>query len=352
MEISGKSGYSDPEIYFHLMLSKISQMEGDLEGSIREMEQASHLAGIIPPVMIRENVIAQQVRVDLATDRLAAAEQLLEAEGFRFGKTFDFPALAPEAPVTLEAGLLYNSALRVLLYHAKKEQDPSRLRCGIDLAERVFQGERQCQHLPVALETLLLLSQMYAVLGDAQKSLTTAAKALELAEPEGFISPFIEEGKPVADILAELLKGNLPENVRPAYIQQLLAAYPNPLDPQEKASPLPAAKSQAAGIQPLVEPLSARELEVLQLIANGELEPDDCRKTGDHGQCGEKAHRQYLRQAERQQPHPGHLSRPPVRFALSRPLISLLSPTRFAPSRCTLVYLLFLSLIKDTTLGQ
>ena len=122
MEISGKSGYSDPEIYFHLMLSKICQMEGDLEGSIREMQQASHLAGIIPPAMIRENVIAQQVRVDLATDRLAAAEQLLEAEGFRFGKTFDFPALAPEAPVTLEAGLLYNSALRVLLYHAKRNR--------------------------------------------------------------------------------------------------------------------------------------------------------------------------------------------------------------------------------------
>ena len=270
MEVSGKSGYSDPEIYFHLMLSKISQMEGDLEGSIREMEQASHLAGIIPPVMIRENVIAQQVRVDLATDRLAAAEQLLEAEGFHFGKTFDFPALAPEAPVTLEAGLLYNSALRVLLYHAIKEQDPSRLRCGIELAERVFQGERQCQHLPVALETLLLLSQMYAILGDPQKSLTTAAKALELAEPEGFISTFIEEGKPVADILAELLNGNLPEKVRPEYIQQLLAAYPNPLDPQEKARPLPAAKSPAAGIQPLVEPLSAREMEVLQLIANGD----------------------------------------------------------------------------------
>ena len=270
MEVSGKSGYSDPEIYFHLMKSKISQMEGDLEGSIREMEQASYLTGIIPPAMIRENVIAQQVRVDLATDRVAAAEQMLEAEGFRFEKAFAFPALALDMHVTLEAGLLYNSALRVLLYHAKKEQDPARLRCGIDLAERVFQGERQCQHLPVALETLLLLSQMYAFLGEPQNSFNAITNALELAEPEGFISPFVEEGKPVADILTELLNGKVPEKVQPVYIQQLLAAYPNPHHPPEETSPLSAAKLQATNVQPLVEPLSARELEVLQLIAQGD----------------------------------------------------------------------------------
>ncbi|HEX2978746.1 MAG TPA: LuxR C-terminal-related transcriptional regulator, partial [Anaerolineaceae bacterium] len=270
MEISGKSGYSDPEIYFHLMRSKISQMEGDLEGSIREMEQASNLAGIIPPVMVRENVIAQQVRVDLVTDHLAAAEQLLEAEGFRFGKTFEFPALAPGMPVTLEAGLLYNSALRVLLYQAKREQDPERLRCGIDLAERVFQEERQSQHLPAALETLLLLSQMQDVLGERRDSLTTVAKALALAEPEGFISLFVEEGKPVADTLAELLANGLPDTVRPSYIRQLLAAFPNSPDAQRNANPLPAAKLPAAGVKPLVEPLSARELEVLGLIAGGD----------------------------------------------------------------------------------
>lgn len=270
MEISGKSGYSDPEIYFHLMLSKISQMEGDLDGSIREMEQASHLAGIIPPVMVRENMIAQQVRVYLSRDRLAAAEQLLEAEGFRFGKTFHFPALAPGAPITVEAGLIYNSAFRVLLHMAGKEQNPSNLGSGVDLAERVYQGERQCQHLLVVLETLLLLTQMFGRLGETQKSLTAVATALELAEPEGFISPFVEEGQPVADILTELLLQSPPEKVRRVYIEQLVAAFPNPPTAQRNTSAIPEVKTLAAGFQPLVEPLSARELEVLQWIALGD----------------------------------------------------------------------------------
>ena len=267
MEISGKSGYSDPEIYFHLTLSKICQMEGDLEGSVREMEQASHLAGIIPPAMVQENVIAQQVWVDLAMDRPADAEQLLAVRGFRFGDPFDFPDLVPGAPVTLEAGLLYNSAIRILLYHARKGQDPAVLKRGIDLAEHVIRGELQCQHLPAALETLLLLSQMYAVLGETQQSLTATAKALELAEPEGFISSFVEEGQPVADILAELLKADRPEKFQPSYIRQILAAFSQSQTLQEDITNPPAPGSPSADV--LVEPLSARELEVLQLIANG-----------------------------------------------------------------------------------
>lgn len=270
MEISGKSGYSDPEIYFHLLQSKMCQMRGDVDGSMRQMEQASRLAGIIPPAMIRENVISQQVRVDLSADRLAAAEQLLEAEGFRFGNSFDFPPPAPDETVTFPAGLLYNSALRVLLVHAYRTQDTTRLGRGVELAEQVYRGERRCQHLLVALETLLLLAQMQAVLGEPQKSVAALDTALELAAPEGFITPFVEEGKPVADMLAALLAGSGPDTPRAMYIRRLLAAFPNPADAQHGPIPQRDAKPQTAEARPLVEPLSGRELEVLGLIALGD----------------------------------------------------------------------------------
>jgi LuxR family transcriptional regulator, maltose regulon positive regulatory protein len=268
MEISGKSGYSDPEIYFHILLSKIFQMEGDFDSSVREMQHASHLAGLIPPAMVGENLIAQQVRVYLATDQPVAAEQLLVTRGFHFGENFGFPDLPAGAPVTLEMGLLYNSALRVLLYHAKRGQDPSALKAGIDLAGRVFQGELQCQHLPIALETLLLLSQMHAVSGETWQSLNAAARALELAEPEGFISVFVEEGKPVADILGDLLKGGIVEKRQQMFARQIISFFADPSFDREVSDSLQAAKTQ--DVDMLVEPLSARELEVLQLIANGD----------------------------------------------------------------------------------
>lgn len=261
METSGQSGYSDPEIYFHLMLSKMCQMEGDFEGAVLEMEQANHLAGLIPPVMVRANVIAQQVRIYLDSGQQAAAEGLLGAEGFRFGDDFIFPELAPGAPVPLETGLVYNSALRVLLSRAKCGQ--VNLRSGIDLAGRVVEGALRSGHLPAALETLLLLSQMHALLSDRSASLAAAARALALAEPEGFISSFIEEGQPVADILMELTGKD-----RSEFLSQVLSAYHRPDDAGESTRTVGATKA-AALEEELVEPLSARELEVLHLIAAG-----------------------------------------------------------------------------------
>jgi len=275
MEISGKSGYSDPEIYYHLMLSRICQMEGDLDGFVREMQQASELASAVPPAMIREHVLAQQVRADLAADRPAAAEKLLAAEGFAFGETFRFPELAPGSNVTEERGLVYNSALRVLLQQARQPGGRENLERGAALGEAVFQGALQCQHLPTALETLLLLSQMHAELGDRRQSLAKTALALELAEPEGFISIFVEEGRPAADALAAILENGLPVKVRPEYIREILDAFPAQTPApgaaaRQAAAGSPVRSGAAAEAEPLVEPLTPRELEVLRLIAAGD----------------------------------------------------------------------------------
>jgi LuxR family maltose regulon positive regulatory protein len=280
---SGRSGYSDPEIYRHVVLARMYQDE-DWAASDREMQKAVEIAQASPPAMIREEVISQQVRVYLAFDRPAAAQELLEAEGFRFEDELRFPGLAmgPQ-PITHPAGLLYNSALRILLLQARRKHDLERLNLGIELASEVLSGELQCRHLPAALETLLLRSQLYAALGDEQKSLTEAYNAVELAEPEGFISPFIEAGPPAAEALAALLKRDLPGTTpsnrpeRTAYIRRILAAYPKTgmgkAAPGEQAPTRPHPPQNAASAEEslaLIEPLTGRELEVLQLIAAGD----------------------------------------------------------------------------------
>ncbi len=209
VEASGKSGYSDPEIYHNILLSKLSQMEGDWDAAASEMQKAIDLAGRIPPAMIQENVISQQVRVLLAFDRLADAQKILQAEGFTFGESFEFPELAPDSNISHPVGLLYNSALRIVLSQGKKKQDQMNLQRGVELATSVLAGELHCSHIPIALETLLIRSQMYKALGDEQNRLGDVIKALELAEPEGFISVFVEEGPPVAEALMMLRKRNL-----------------------------------------------------------------------------------------------------------------------------------------------
>jgi len=82
--------------------------------------------------------------------------------------------------------------------------------------------------------------------------------ALALAEPGGFIRIFVDEGLPMAHLLsAAVAHGRMPD-----YIGKLLSAFEAEKQKREDTSyPSPA--------QSLIEPLSRREVEVLQLIAQG-----------------------------------------------------------------------------------
>jgi LuxR family maltose regulon positive regulatory protein len=82
--------------------------------------------------------------------------------------------------------------------------------------------------------------------------------ALALAEPGGFIRIFVDEGLPMAHLLsAAVAPGRMPD-----YIGKLLSAFEAEQQKREDTSyPSPA--------QSLIEPLSRREVEVLQLIAQG-----------------------------------------------------------------------------------
>jgi LuxR family maltose regulon positive regulatory protein len=85
------------------------------------------------------------------------------------------------------------------------------------------------------------------------------ALALTLAEPGGFIRAFVDEGPPMARLLYKALT----RGIAPYYARRLLAAFP--VAEPEQADP---SKTQAPKSE-LIEPLSARELKVLQLIAAG-----------------------------------------------------------------------------------
>jgi LuxR family maltose regulon positive regulatory protein len=109
------------------------------------------------------------------------------------------------------------------------------------------------------LKTMILQALAFHALGERNEAVEVLDEALALAEPGGFIRIFVDEGAPMARLLVEaLLRG-----VRPAYVRQLLAAFPVD-DGGRAASPA----TRGAGSR-LAEPLSSRELEVLPLIAEG-----------------------------------------------------------------------------------
>jgi LuxR family maltose regulon positive regulatory protein len=94
--------------------------------------------------------------------------------------------------------------------------------------------------------------------GEQDKAVELLGDALALAEPGGFIRIFVNEGPPMAQLLSEAVA----QGVMPDYAGRLLAVFEMEKQKGEGKPDLPPA-------QPLIEPLSQRELEVLQLIAQG-----------------------------------------------------------------------------------
>jgi LuxR family maltose regulon positive regulatory protein len=95
--------------------------------------------------------------------------------------------------------------------------------------------------------------------GEADEAMHVLGHALALAKPGGLVRLFVDEGVPMARLLYKALA----RGSEPAYIRRLLAAFPVAEPKHALSAPVSGPDSE------WVEPLSAREREVLQLIAEG-----------------------------------------------------------------------------------
>ncbi len=107
------------------------------------------------------------------------------------------------------------------------------------------------------IELLLLQTLAYLEHQKEQAALAALTQAVHLAEPEGYMRSFLDEGVPMAALLAKLRdqqrkKGPTPylDKVLTAFSPQKVVDYPTPQNA-------------------LLDPLSTREQEVLHLLAGG-----------------------------------------------------------------------------------
>jgi LuxR family maltose regulon positive regulatory protein len=108
------------------------------------------------------------------------------------------------------------------------------------------------------IDILVLQALGYQAQGDLPAALLPLQHALALAEPEGYVRMFLDEGPSMMELLREASA----REIMPDYTDKLLAAF----EAEKRNSEGKPALSPA---QPLIEPLSQRELEVLRLIDQG-----------------------------------------------------------------------------------
>jgi LuxR family maltose regulon positive regulatory protein len=144
-------------------------------------------------------------------------------------------------------------ALARLLIAQERQEEASRL------LQRLLEGTEAGGRNSRTIEVLNLQALAAQAGEDTTQAITSLERALSLAEPGGFVRIFVDEGPS----MASLLYAALSYGIAPDYVRRLLAAFPV-AEPEKTAAP-PTQVPQSE----LIEPLSDREIEVLQLIAQG-----------------------------------------------------------------------------------
>ncbi len=151
---------------------------------------------------------------------------------------------------------------RILLVQKKPTE-------ALSLLEPLLGSAEQQERWSHVIEMKVLQALAHSLRNEEPKALTVLAQALRLAESESFIRTFVDEGTAMATLLSRLREQEQRKGPTP-YLDALLTAF----SPERTIhKPFPTGSDQPRGRrmeQPLIEPLSERELEVLHLIARGD----------------------------------------------------------------------------------
>jgi len=129
-----------------------------------------------------------------------------------------------------------------------------------------LQFNRANHNTPQMIEILLLQTMACQKQGQTDEALSVLEHAVTLARPGGYIRPFVNAGKPMADLLTRLLQSGKTVD----YIERILAAFDAYESVGERDEPSPQPEQQPwVRNQALDEPLTNRELEILSFLGQG-----------------------------------------------------------------------------------
>ncbi|MFN2196781.1 MAG: LuxR C-terminal-related transcriptional regulator [Anaerolineales bacterium] len=258
-------GKIDDTCLAYTTLARIQHGLGNLAEAAEAVEKAAQIiriSGIFSEA--HREVETAQVKMWLAQGDWPAVD--------RWTAALDHPH-APES-YRFEDELTHITLARVLI--AQNNPDEA-LRWLSHLEASARSGSRQGR----LIEIMLLKALALQARGDTDQAELTLTDCLALAEPEGYLRIFLDEGTPMEGLLAQWL-ANTPDGPRRDYAARLLAGFASRSDAAGFAITSQADDPDAPELQwandQLIEALSPRELEVLDLIALGHTNKEIARQ--------------------------------------------------------------------------
>jgi LuxR family transcriptional regulator, maltose regulon positive regulatory protein len=253
VEVSRQLGWARPLVAGLAILAWIRHAQGDRAGALAAMREAGRverpaaaMVGLLNPVL------AVRARLALAHGEVADAAGGFQQRGLGVD---DEPSYPRERE--------YLVLVRVLL----AEQAPER---ALGLLQRLHAQAAAQGRTGSVIEARALQALALSAGGDQAAGLAALAEALTLGAPDGYRRVFVDEGPPMAALLHKLLADRRQQRLGAAGavpredLARLVDAF------EQAGLPVrPPARRGGVVVAGLVEPLSARELEVLRLLAAG-----------------------------------------------------------------------------------
>src|SRR5690349_13931102 len=237
-ELGEHTGLPQNRYRWRVAMARVREAEGDLDGALDLLNEAERLyvGDFFPNV---RPVPAVRARVRVARGEFGEALGWARERGL--SATDDLSYLREFEHITLARVLLARYTDERAEHHLIK--DATRL------LEGLLRAAEEGQRTGSVIEILVLQALTHQARGDIPAALAALRRALTLAEPEGYVRIFADEGPPMATLLRAAAK----EGIAPRYVRRLLAA----VNKTEDGTP---------ARQGLTEPLSERELDVLRLL--------------------------------------------------------------------------------------
>jgi LuxR family maltose regulon positive regulatory protein len=238
---------------WYLAQARLKESGGELDAALLLLDKAErvYVKTLIPntrPIeALKANVYLKQGRLELArewvhTHRLSVDDEI------SYLNEFEHLTLA-----------------RLLIADDQSSRSNSSIIQAINLLERLQKAAEAQKRMGNLIEILVTLSLAYQAQGNISLARATLERTLYLAQPEGYVRLFVDQGEPMRLLILELrtwIEKQASSHGRALfdYAGKLLSAF----EPVEGMSSTSHPKKTE-----LIEPLSERELEVLHLVAKG-----------------------------------------------------------------------------------
>jgi LuxR family maltose regulon positive regulatory protein len=243
VELSKQWGQADALVQGSFHLARVLEAVGKMDEALGVLHEVKPLAGNLGP-WYRATAVAHEAHIRLAQGNLSVATHLVEEMGW---------SAAEE--LVLDYRFVSLTIARTLIARGRMDEALGLLKRFVELAE-------SAGAVGSLIETLVVQAVALHAAGDSESAVISLERALNLAEPEGYVRVFIDEG----NAMGELLRTAASQGIAVKYVTKLLTALAEELGEISGLAKRSLSSESARPSVALAEPLSERELQVLRML--------------------------------------------------------------------------------------